>query len=60
MDEVFRVEVDREGCSYCRAVPTWAIVGPDGRLGVTFDDKADADDYADDLNMAFEMGRAAK
>lgn len=54
----YRVVVAENPCEHCKRGEQWAIVGPDDvELGRIFDDEADADEYVDQLNHAYFVGR---
>jgi DNA-directed RNA polymerase subunit RPC12/RpoP len=57
----YTVEVDdRETCPHCGSKRVWNVVGPDGvALGVSFGDKEDANEVADDLSRAYLAGAQA-
>ncbi len=57
-DDPYFIEVDHNGCSCCGAERTWIVVGPDGRGSSTsFESEDDASDLAENLNIAFHLGR---
>lgn len=54
----YRVVVAENPCEDCKRGESFAIVDPDHvELGCTFDDEADADEYAEHLNGAYFRGR---
>ena len=54
----YRVEVELKGCKCCRAGRTWMVVDPNESAGGTvYGNKEDADEIAEMLNEAFELGR---
>lgn len=56
----YRVVVAENPCAHCQRGEQFAVVGPDGvELGRTFDDEADADEYAAHLNAAYIEGQQA-
>ena len=56
----YRVEREKKGCTSCGFGKTFIIVGPDGIGGsTTFEDRSDAEDLADLLNIAHDHGHAA-
>lgn len=60
-EEPYFVEVDNNGCSKCGAGRTWVVVNPDGYAGGTsYGLEEDAQDLAEDLNIAFNRGRTGK
>lgn len=60
MRQAYRVEIDKEGCTKCGAGKIWVIIGP-GEMGtgVGYGAEEEADDVAEDLNLAFEEGKKA-
>ena len=56
----YNVEREKMGCTSCGFGKTFIIVGPDGIGGsTTFEDRSDAEDLADLLNIAHDHGHAA-
>jgi hypothetical protein len=57
--EPYFVEVDENGCPKCGSGRLWVVVDPDGVRGSTsYGLEEDADDLAEDLNIAFGKGLA--
>lgn len=55
--EAYRVEKDDVGCSKCHAKATWTVVDlNDVGIGISWEDKDEAENYAEDLNLAFSSG----
>lgn len=60
-EEPYFVEIDNNGCSKCGAGRTWVVVDPDGYAGGTsYGLEEDAQDLAENLNIAFHRGRTGK
>jgi hypothetical protein len=61
MTAAYAVEPESPPCNECGRDNGFVVVGPDGiALGITFDIVDDAEDLADHLNAAYELGRAAE
>lgn len=59
-DSAYRVEPAAPACVGCGRNHGWDVIGPDGfALGVTFDDREKAEQFADDMNSAYAKGREA-
>ncbi len=60
MDEKpYWVELET-GCLACGRGREYRVIGPDDvAMGQTFEDEADAEEYAENLIAAYEAGRAA-
>lgn len=57
--EPYFIEVGKPGCGQCGHNRLWDIVGPDGVAGSTsFSSVEDADDLADQLGTAYNLGIA--
>jgi hypothetical protein len=56
--KVFNVEMETMACRCCRQGGRWIVVGPDEvATGVSYGCKEDAEEQAQDLNYAFELGK---
>lgn len=54
----YRVEEEICGCSECGDKKTWHIIKPDGMaLLIGFGEREVADEMAEELNRAYELGR---
>jgi hypothetical protein len=54
----YRVEAESTPCAHCGNGGTWNVVGPDDMaLGIIFTVQEDADDVAEQMNIAFDAGR---
>jgi hypothetical protein len=57
VEDPYFVSVFDNKCPHCRKGETWAVVGPDGMGGQSFDEEEDAQALADALNDAWWRGR---
>lgn len=58
--EPYSVEVDDDGCERCQAHRTYSVLCPDGAaVGVSYENRDDAEDLARYMNEAFWAGREA-
>lgn len=54
----YRVQIGSWGCSKCGNEKEWLVIQPDDvALGRTFDNPNDAEEMAEELNRAYELGR---
>jgi hypothetical protein len=60
--KAYKVERDdSHECPTCGHGCIWEVVGPDDvALGVSYTDKEDADDVAEELSLAYEAGLMAE
>lgn len=55
----YRVEIDKMGCPACGRGALWTVIQPgDIAIGQSFHDKADADELAEYMNLAFNAAVA--
>jgi hypothetical protein len=58
--DAYRVEIEDQPCSHCTRGTLFAVLGPDEiALGVTFEDKGEAQELADYMNLAYNAGLMA-
>lgn len=58
-EKPYWVELDT-GCLACGRGREYSVIGPDDvALGKTFEEEADAAEYAENLTAAYEAGRAS-
>jgi hypothetical protein len=56
----YYVEPESDGCEKCGHGAMWNVVGPDGTaISITYGDREDADDMAEQLSRAYEDGEVA-
>lgn len=59
LEKPYTVGLDQDGCEKCGHGKLWAVVDPDGiALGTSYGEKDDAEDMADNMNLAFILGQA--
>lgn len=61
-DRAYRVEPTTGACSHCSSenAPYFDVIGPDDYAqGTTFAEEVDAEEHANALNGAYELGLAA-
>ena len=57
---IYTVEIDQQGCSRCGSEAGYTVVGPDGvEESPIYNDRRDAEEIAEMLNLAYEQGRRA-
>lgn len=60
MDDVKPYQVELEtGCLACGRGRRYVVVHDDVAMGVEFKEQSDAEEYAEALNAAYEIGRAS-
>jgi hypothetical protein len=58
--DAYKVEVEDQPCPHCTRGTVFAVVGPDEiALGFMFENKDEAQELADHMNMAYAAGLAA-